>query len=47
MINAYIGSKPHAVQAYDAAYTKINTSGGWNLAKFAIVNAQLRELLST
>jgi len=47
MINAYIASKPHAVQAYDAVYTKINTSGGWSLAKFAIVNAQLRELLST
>jgi len=47
IINAYVESKPHAVQAYDAAYTKINTSGGWSLAKFAIVNAQLRELLST
>jgi len=47
IINAYIENKPNAVQAYDAAYTKINTSGGWSLAKFAIVNAQLRELLST
>jgi len=47
MIKAYIDSKPHAVKAYDAAYTKINASGGWNLAKFAIVNAQLRELLTT
>ncbi|MCF6220257.1 MAG: NAD-glutamate dehydrogenase [Robiginitomaculum sp.] len=47
MIKTYIDSKPHAVKAYDAAYSKINASGGWSLAKFAIVNAQLRELLAT
>ena len=47
MINAYVEKKVHAVKAYDAAYSKINASGGWSLAKFAIVNAQLRELLSS
>ncbi len=47
IIYAYVDNKLTAVHAYDAAYTKINTSGGWSLAKFAIVNAQLRELLST
>jgi len=46
MIATYVAAKPHAVQAYDAAYSKINASGGWTLAKFAIVNAQLRELLA-
>ena len=47
MIKAYVAQKTHAVGAYDAAYSKINASGGWSLAKFAIVNAQLRELLSS
>ena len=47
MIKAYTHSKPYAIKAYDAAYSKINASGGWSLAKFAIVNAQLRELLAT
>ena len=47
MISAYVERKSHAVRAYDTSYSKINASGGWSLAKFAIVNAQLRELLAT
>ncbi len=47
MIATYVEVKSHAVQAYDAVYSKINASGGWTLAKFAIVNGQIRELLGT
>ncbi len=47
MITRYTEHKAAAVSAYENAYRKLNASGGWTLAKFAIINAQLRELLST
>ena len=46
IVKAYTDKKHQAVQAYEQAYTKLNASGGWTLAKFALINAQLRELLS-
>lgn len=36
---------PHGVKAYDEAFKTLNSSGKWTLAKFAIVSAQLRELV--
>ena len=46
IISHYTAKKHQAVTAYEQAYAKLNASGGWTLAKFALINAQLRELLS-
>ena len=45
IIKGYIDSSKHSVTTYEEAFSKVSASGGWTLAKFAIINAQLRELL--
>ncbi len=47
IIANFVSKKQSAVKAYDTAYARISASGGWSLAKFAIINAQLRELISS
>lgn len=44
IIEGYVKCMGHSVSAYENTFSKVNTSGGWTLAKFAIMNAQLREL---
>ncbi|PHR60373.1 MAG: glutamate dehydrogenase [Robiginitomaculum sp.] len=45
IIEAYIAKIGHNVGVYEGSFTKVSASGGWTLAKFAIINAQLRELI--
>ncbi|PHR92163.1 MAG: glutamate dehydrogenase [Robiginitomaculum sp.] len=45
IIEGYVQSTPHTVTSYEDTFTKVSASGGWTLAKFAIINAQLRELI--
>ncbi|MEE9273356.1 MAG: NAD-glutamate dehydrogenase [Robiginitomaculum sp.] len=47
IIKNYTAKYSHNVDTYYDSFAKINASGGWTLAKFAIINAQLRELLGT
>ena len=47
IINGYIERSKHSVTTYEDAFRKVSASGGWTLAKFAIINAQLRELLGS
>jgi len=44
IIEGYVKKNLSVIRAYESTYSKVNTSGGWTLAKFAIMNAQLREL---
>ncbi len=47
IINGYIERSKHSVTTYEDTFRKVSASGGWTLAKFAIINAQLRELLGS
>ncbi|MBL4870035.1 MAG: NAD-glutamate dehydrogenase, partial [Robiginitomaculum sp.] len=44
VIAQFVTHKSHSVESYEDTFTKVSASGGWTLAKFAIMNAQLREL---
>ena len=44
IIEGYVKENASVIQAYESTFSKVNASGGWTLAKFAIMNAQLREL---
>ncbi len=44
IINQYVVNNAHSVASYEDTFAKVSASGGWTLAKFAIINAQLREL---
>ncbi len=44
IIHAFEKQNPHSVSSYEDTFAKVSASGGWTLAKFAIMNAQLREL---
>ena len=44
IINHYVADNAHSVASYEDTFAKVSASGGWTLAKFAIMNAQLREL---
>lgn len=44
MIDGWIKTRRASVTAYDSAYSRLSASGPWSLAKFAIANAQLKEL---
>lgn len=45
IINQFVEKKKDSVTTYDDAFTKVSGSGNWTLAKFAIINTQLRELI--
>ena len=45
VIDTFVQKNTDMIGIYNSAFTKISASGGWTLAKFAIINAQLRELL--
>jgi glutamate dehydrogenase len=47
IIDQYINSQTDRVHNYDDAFLKVSATGNWTLAKFAIINAQLRELIGT
>lgn len=42
---ALIAQNPQAVETYQVLLRDLSTSGAWGLAKFAIMNGQLRELI--
>ena len=44
IIDSWIKQRRDGVAAYDSAFTRLSGSGAWSLAKFAIANAQLKEL---
>lgn len=45
IINQFVHKKKDSVTTYDDAFTKVSGTGNWTLAKFAIINTQLRELI--
>ncbi len=47
IIDGFVRKNQRAITIYEDSYAKVNNSGSWTLAKFAIINAQLRELLGT
>jgi len=44
IIDGFVKQNSSVIHAYEDTFSKVNASGGWTLAKFAIMNAQLREL---
>ena len=45
IIDQFVEKTKDSVTTYDDAFTKVSATGNWTLAKFAIINTQLRELI--
>lgn len=45
ILDPWIRASVPGAKAYDGAFSRLSTSGDWSLAKFAIANAQLQELI--
>jgi NAD-specific glutamate dehydrogenase len=45
IIEGFVNKMAARAENYDQAFAKVNSTGSWTLAKFAIINAQLRELI--
>jgi len=45
IINQFVSKSKDSVTTYDDAFAKVSATGNWTLAKFAIINTQLRELI--
>jgi len=47
IIDQFVTSRLDRVENYDDAFMKVSSTGNWTLAKFAIINGQLSELIGT
>jgi glutamate dehydrogenase len=45
IIDQFVDKTKDSVTTYDDAFAKVSATGNWTLAKFAIINTQLRELI--